>query len=286
LVEYNDFNGVWSHRTKDGHGLGIQNTSNSYFGENEFRYNWTGPCLWTGGPGLRSDNNIFARNFVHHNQKAGIIFGGEGQDNTAGNIFCFNIISDNGTAAGWNGGFRINRSQSGRNEFSNNTLARNDINFYLYSLTDYAVIQKNISYAPRSYHVLIGGALNHNVFEDNLYYPDSAGLFGMASAQKLNFATWRTKTLQDAGSLVGDPLFSNASLSSPEHFRPAENSPALRVSKKTRLPLAPKWIKKIGGPALSPEIKTKGPTDYLGIDYLGKPVGSIFLMGAIRGPGS
>jgi hypothetical protein len=279
LVEYNDFEEVW---TKiDGHGLGIQNTSGSYFGENEFRYNRTGPCLWT-APNRRSDNNVFARNFVHHNQKFGMNQGGEGKNNATGNIWCFNIISDNGTDKGLNGGFRINRCQSGKNEFFNNTLARNDVNFYLYSLTDYAIIKQNISYSPKSYHVLIEGGLDHNVFTDNLYYPDGTGLFGIGTARKLNFAAWRTKTRQERGSLVCDPGFSNPNLNLPEHFRPVRTSPALSAPKKSLMPPEPTWVKS-GGADLHSETQIQRPDEYLGLEYFGQHLGSKSFIGASSG---
>ena len=290
LVEYNDFNEVWRHQTKDGHGLGVQNTSGSYFGENEIRYNNTGAAFWTQAT-RRSDYNILARNFVHYNQHYGIAFGGEGRDNMSGNIISFNIISGNGSIAsninvydeGFNGGLRINRSQSLRNEFRNNTLARNDVNIYLFSLTDYAVIKNNISFSPKSFHVLIKGGLEHNEFADNLYYPDGLGLFGMGKERRLDFLTWRTKTSQDKGSLVADPLFTNASLSSPEDFRPVGMSPAFRASRTSHLPPAPKWLP--ASPGAADRSSIKRPDEYLGVDFFGRSLGSGSFMGAIRGPG-
>lgn len=283
LVEYNDFQEVWG--KTDGHGLGVQNTSNSYFAENEFRYNRTGPCFWT-APDRRSDHNVFTRNFVHHNQKYGVVFGGEGHDNMAGNSICFNIITDNGTEAGMKyGGLRINRRQSDRNEFTNNTLARNDINIFLNTLSDYAVIKRNISYNPKFYHVLIeDNQPKQYVFEENLYYPDGAGFFGVGT-KRMNFPAWRTKIGQEAGSLVQNPLFISASPSSPADFTPAESSLTLRPSKVRQLPPPPKWVKIVGGSARSPEMKFKGPTKskYLEVDYFGKSLGSEPFFGAIKG---
>ena len=290
LVEYNDFEEVWRHTTKDGHGLGVQNTSGSYFGENEFRYNHTGPCFWTQAE-RRSDNNIMARNFIHHNQKSGVAFGGEGRDNMAGNLICFNIISDNGYITsgntydkGFNGGLRINRSQVVRNIFHHNTLASNDVNIFLHALTDYAVIRNNISYSPKSYHVLIKGAFDHNEFANNLYYPDGPGLFGVGKDKRLDFRTWKTKTGQDKGSIVADPLFKNASLKLPDDFRPADGSPAFQAFRAKRLPPAPKWVRQFGRPASEPS-QIKRPDKYLGVDYFGKPLGSQPFKGAIKGPG-
>jgi hypothetical protein len=287
LVEYNDFNEVWRHTTKDGHGLGVQNTSGSYFGENEFRYNHTGPCFWTQAE-RRSDNNILTRNFIHHNKRSGVAFGGEGRDNMAGNTISFNIISDNGILRsgnvyddGFNGGLRINRSQSIRNEFRNNTLARNDVNIYLFSLTDYAVIKNNISFSPKYFHVLIKGGLEHNEFADNLYYPDGLGLFGMGKERRLDFLTWRTKTGQDKGSLVADPLLTNDSLGSPEDFRPLRMSPAFRASRTSHLPPAPKWLP--ASPGAADRSSIKRPDEYLGVDFFGQALGSQPFIGAIQG---
>ena len=260
LIEYNDYRGVWGHQTKDGHGIGIQNTSGSHFVGNEIRYNRTGPTLWT-ATDRRSDNNVFARNFVHHNQRFGMAQGGEGRDNAAGNIWAFNIISDNGT--GFDGGFRINRSQRGANLFVNNTLARNDIDFYLYSLTDFAVIKRNISYNPVKFHVLIEGVPGRNLLAQNLYYPDRAGLFGVGTQRTLDLAHWQYLTGLDRDCLVGDPLFLDAALLSPQQFIPAQASPALQ-----------------GAWPLLPELKSLGAGDYFGHPL----VDTASFLGAIKGP--
>lgn len=274
LIEYNDFNHIWKHVTPDGHGLAIQCCSGSYFGLNEIRYNRTGPAIWT-QVDRRSDNNVIARNFIHHNQKFGVNLGGEGQDNNAGNVFAYNIISDNGTDEGLDGGFRINRKQSGKNFFNHNTLVRNDVNIYLYSLTDFAIIYKNISFAPKYYHALIEGSLNNNFFAENLYFPDGPNLFGLGSSRSLDFAAWRTKTNLEKGSVVGDPLFSDPALSLPEHFTPSAASPVeLKLT-------GPTTVRVIGVPYTAVVSAPNPPAEY-NVDFFGQPPGTTPFIGAVK----
>lgn len=276
IVEFNDFNEVWKHKTLDGHGLGVQNTSNSYFGRNEFRYNNTGPIIWTSND-RRSDNNVIARNYSHHNQKFGMAQTGEGQDNSSGNKWAYNIITDNGSKDGLDGGFRINRSNRGKNFFVHNTLARNDVNIYLYSLTDYAVISKNISFSPQLFHVLLEVPLSKNVFTENLYFPDGIGLFGLQLQRNLNFAGWQAKTGVEKGSSVGNPLFADASLSRPEHYTPASTSPVwIRL-------VAPSSARAKVGPFSATSLIPELPTEY-NVDYFGRALGNSPFIGAIQGP--
>ncbi len=275
VVEYNDFNEVWKHKTLDGHGLGVQNTSNSYFGKNEFRYNNTGPIIWT-SLDRRSDNNIIARNYSHHNQKFGMALTGEGQDNSSNNRWIYNIITDNGSRDGFDGGLRINRSNRGKNFFIHNTLARNDVNIYLYSLTDYAIISKNISFSPLSFHVLLEVPLSQNIFAENLYFPDGTGLFGIQLLRTLNFAGWRAQTGGEKGSSVGDPLFADTSLTRPEHFVPSPASPAwIKL-------LPPVGARPKSGPFSVTTLEPDLPLEY-NVDYFGQTPGNAPFRGAIQG---
>lgn len=232
-VTHTNYQNVWGHSTKDGHALGIQNSSFCRFEGNTITDNYSGIALWTAA-NYESHNNIFTRNYIARSLLYGIVHGADGANNSFHNTFSFNIIIDCGHSAGHWGGLRINRSQSKGNKYYNNTLYNNDINIYLYSLPDYHVIKNNISMSPQKYHVWVDdSAGTHNVIDNNCYYSIRNNFFHFRSPQNLPFAAWQKKSQQDASSILTDPFLKSSAPVSENDFRLSENSPCRGRARNT-----------------------------------------------------
>jgi len=219
---------VWGHYSKDGHAIGIQNTNNVTFSHNTIADNYSGIALWTHAE-VRSDNNRFYGNYISDNQRFGIAHAGPGENNTTGNFYAFNIITNNGSWEGPDGGLRINRKNEPPNYFVNNTLYGNDINIYLNSLADKTLIYNNISCCPKQEHVAIAERLRSNTLSRNLYYPD--GHYFRIVDKSYTFQEWKRKTGYDGDSLLADPMFVGAEFNNPEDFKLKPASPAIGKGK-------------------------------------------------------
>jgi hypothetical protein len=255
-ISYSNYNNVWHHRTKDGHAIGLQHINDSVIKGNEISYNYTGISLWS-TPYVGANRNVFLYNFVHNNQRSGMCQGGEGSNSSTGNIWAYNVVAYNGYLPGDDGGFRINRDQLPSNVFIQNTLVGNDINIYLYSLTNNALLERNISYMPVLKHIKIEGIIGNNQFNNNLYYPDSENIFAVNKYKSLNFFKWKEITKEDRQSVCDNPLF-------------IKNIP---LNKEDYQPIAVSPVKGKGG---------KRKSDNLMIDFLNNPVPITSSIGAIE----
>ncbi|MBP7230652.1 MAG: right-handed parallel beta-helix repeat-containing protein [Syntrophaceae bacterium] len=236
-ITHTNFRNVWEHSTKDGHAIGIQNSSFCRFEGNTITDNYSGIALWT-AESFISQGNIFTRNFVARNQLYGIVNGADGRDNSFHNTFSFNIITENGWQTGNWGGLRINKPQTKGNYYYNNTLYNNDINIYLYSSPDFHVIKNNISLHPRKYHVWLDkSAGTHNIIDNNCYFSDENNLFLFRSSKDISFATWVSLSRSDQSSIFSDPLLKSSRPVDKKDFRLAEKSPCTSRAAKDHFDL-------------------------------------------------
>ena len=201
--------------------IGLQNINNSTISRNIITGGAVdgGIVVWTAETSTSNDNEI-KRNYLKDLDGAGVIPGGAYTNNTTNNTVAYNIIVDCGQGSSPPyGGLRLNRSQSPSNKIYNNVLVGNDINLYLYSLTDYYIIKNNISYNPVNYHVRRDGEIGNNILDYNCYYPDTGTKFQLDGSD-YDFSGWKTQTGQDAHSISQDPLFVDADYND-FHLQPA-----------------------------------------------------------------
>jgi parallel beta-helix repeat protein len=226
-IGYTNFEKTWRHKTKDGHAIGIQNSSYLRIERNNLYFNYTGICLWTASNRF-SNNNIFARNCIANSHLYGVVQGGDGVDNSGHNVWAYNIIINNGHWPGNWGGLRINRCQSQANYFLNNTLYNNDINIYLYSFPNFHVVKNNLSLTPVNYHVLVDSTAGHmNVLNNNCYYSNLTNEFGFRSSSKLSFEGWKRMTGHDTKSILTDPILVSDAPQNPDDFFLKNESPCI-----------------------------------------------------------
>jgi hypothetical protein len=227
-IAYTNHENAWEHATKDGHAIGIQNSSFCRIEGNTITANYSGIALWTSDL-YQSQGNVVTRNYVTDNHLYGIVHGANGKNNSWGHVFSFNIIANNGHWPGQWGGLRVNRVQEKGNRYFNNTLYNNDINIYLYSFPDHHVIRSNVSLDPVRYHVwLDNSAGKHNVLDNNCYFSKKTDTFYARVQGGVSFAQWKSRTGQDRAS-----VFSSAGLPvrhprRPEHYCLGEWSPCNR----------------------------------------------------------
>ena len=203
-ITHTNFKGIWGHNTKDGHGIGIQNSSECVIEQNYLRYNYSGVALWTADK-FRSDGNKILSNVIADSWLYGLAQGGDGANNSADNLWAGNVVVNNGLSPGQWGGLRINRQQFGGDEFANNTLCGNDINIYLYSYPDYHLVVGNSSEFPRKYHVYYSEAAGpHNVIDGNRYYGSAIDetFFIFREGKGLTFLEWKSLSKQDRSSTL------------------------------------------------------------------------------------
>jgi parallel beta-helix repeat protein len=209
-IIYTNYQNFWGHNTKDGHAIGMQNSSFCRIEGNTITDNYTGIALWTSEKFL-SQGNVVTRNFVVNNHQYGIVHGANGRDNSYDNIWSYNIIAYNGKWPGKWGGLRINRIQTRGNRYVNNTLVGNDINIYLYSFPDSHVLEHNLSINPVNYHVWLDESSGrNNVLNNNCYFSKGENLFLARSFKRLSFSGWKERTGQDKSSFLVDPLMKSS----------------------------------------------------------------------------
>jgi parallel beta-helix repeat protein len=224
-ITHTNYENAWGHTTKDGHAIGIQNSSSCRIEGNRITDNYSGIALWT-AESYESRNNIFTRNFVARSHLYGIAHGSDGKNNSYNNTWSFNIIVDNGNCPGNWGGLRINRCQEKGNYYYNNTLYNNDINIYLFSFPDYHVIKNNISLNPRKFHIWLDrSAGRNNVIDTNCYYSEKNNLFYARSTESTAFNEWKKRSGQDAHSFFLNPLLKSEKPNSDDEFCLKDSSP-------------------------------------------------------------
>ncbi len=229
-IAYNDFGEKLSHLTKDGHAIGIQNSNYITISGNKIHHNYSGIALWT-APKYYSNNNKIIQNFIYKNQFFGISQGGEGSNNSYNNIWGWNIIVENGMLPDkMSGGMRINRNNY--NLFIYNTLYKNDVNIFLYSLTNQQVIQYNISVDPIKYHIIIEpSAGEKNLIDKNIYYSEKIAKFYYKNKVARNINSWQKISHYDLNSSYGDPKFEKkSSPDNPIYYKLKSNSPYININ--------------------------------------------------------
>jgi len=242
IITYTNHKNIWGHNTKDGHAIGIQNSSFCRIEGNRVTDNYSGIALWT-SEAYESRSNIFTRNFVARNHLYGIVHGANGQNNSHNNTFSFNIIVDNGHWPGKWGGLRINRRQESGNYYYNNTLSNNDINIYLYSFPDFHIVKNNISLNPVKYHAwLDDSAGRNNVIDNNCYYPAGTDAFYSKATNETTFMEWKHRTAQDTKSIVSNPLFKMTKPLNPQDFCLTANSPCIGRATREGLDLSKDYL--------------------------------------------
>ncbi|RLI40648.1 hypothetical protein DRO59_08780 [Candidatus Bathyarchaeota archaeon] len=188
--------------------IGLQNLNNSDVTNNHIINGAPdgGIVLWT-NQNSTSNNNLFKGNYLKNLLGFGIAPGGAYANNTTNNTVAYNIIVNCGQGSSPPyGGLRLNRPQYPSNKIYNNVLVGNDINIYLYSLTDDYIIKNNISFNPVNYHVRRDGEIGNNVLDYNCYYPDGSSKF-LLDGSNYSFSDWKTQTGQDSHSKCLDPSF-------------------------------------------------------------------------------
>ena len=192
--------------------IGLQNLNNSDVTNNHIINGAPdgGIVLWT-NQNSTSNNNLFKGNYLKNLLGFGIAPGGAYANNTTNNTVAYNIIVNCGQGSSPPyGGLRLNRPQYPSNKIYNNVLVGNDINIYLYSLTDDYIIKNNISFNPVNYHVRRDGEISNNILDYNDYYPTTGAKFRLDKID-YNFANWKSRSSQDVHSIDQDPLFIDAS---------------------------------------------------------------------------
>jgi|GEM_PF-4580568 len=239
-IAYTNYENVWGHTTKDGHAIGIQNSSSCLIEGNTITANYSGIALWTADL-YSSRDNVVTRNYVVDNHLYGIVHGANGKNNSWGHVFSFNIIANNGHWPGQWGGLRINRVQEKGNRYFNNTLYNNDINIYLYSLPDCHVIRNNVSLEPVRYHVwLDNSAGKNNVIDNNCYFSKKTDGFHARVQSGLSFAQWKAGTGYDRASVFSSAALPVGHPRRPEDFCLGEKSPCNEKTKKEKASVPPK----------------------------------------------
>ena len=227
VVKFNNHNNSWGHNTKDGHAIGMQNSSFCRIEGNILTDNFSGIALWTADI-YESRNNVITRNFIARNHLYGLAHGANGKNNSYNNIFSYNIIVGNGHWYGKWGGLRINRRQESGNYYYNNTLSDNDINIYLYSFPDFHIIKNNISLNPINFHVWLDDSAGlNNLIDNNCYYPAVDNSFYSKFTEDADFIDWQKRARQDSHSIVLNPLIKLAKPVNPKDFCLTVNSPCI-----------------------------------------------------------
>jgi parallel beta-helix repeat protein len=237
VITYTNYRNVWGHDTKDGHAVGIQNSSFCKIESNKITDNYSGIALWTAESYI-SEGNKFTRNFIARNHLYGIGHGANGHNNSYNNTFSFNIIVDNGYWPGKWGGLRINRRQERKNYYYNNTLYNNDINIYLYSYPDFHVIKNNISLNPSKYHVWLDDSAGpNNILNNNCYYSEQNGYFHARANRDISFTEWKRLTRQDTESTFENPILKSTKPRDADDYCLMKNSPCIGRAEQKGLDL-------------------------------------------------
>lgn len=240
VITHTNHENAWGHATKDGHAVGIQNSSFCRVEGNTITANYSGIALWTADLYLSRDN-VVTRNYVADNHLYGIVHGANGKNNSWGHIFSFNIIAGNGHWPGQWGGLRINRVQEKGNRYFNNTLYNNDINIYLYSFPDHHVIRNNVSLEPVRYHVWLDNSAGRlNVMDNNCYLSRKTDAFHARVQGGISFAQWKARTGQDRASIFSTSILPARHPRRPEDFCLARKSPCSQKTVNERSPVPAK----------------------------------------------
>ncbi len=249
-IAYNNYQNKQSHLTSDGHAIGVQNSDKFSISGNYIHHNYSGIALWT-AQNYVSNDNIIMKNFIYSNELYGICQGGEGANNSSHNIWARNIIVNNGNyTEKMSGGMRINRNNN--NFFIYNTLVGNDINIYLYSVTDNQVVKYNISADPTRYHVCIAdSAGRRNIFDTNLYYSHDVAKFKYREDILTSFGEWQRVSSFDSNAKYADPKFvAETSKDNVNFYKLTQNSTCIDAGENVSI--------SIGG-------------DFFGRECIGKP---------------
>jgi Right handed beta helix region len=210
--------------------------------------------------GLFTENVVVRNNVLHHNERAGLVFGGF--ESAAGRTrdceFRGNTLYANNTVG-----------ESGQGTyFAGGGVAEIWVQF-----SEHNTVEGNAVYAGPE-NVFVGsydpGSSIDNTFDYNLYWSAGgveAGEFSNNGTSFDGFADWQSGSGQDAASLAADPLFADAAAAD---FHLAPESPAVDAGNPAYLPA-------VGETDLDGQARLAGAAVDVGADELG--AGTIFADG-------
>lgn len=228
IISNNTFSymNYYEYNNKDGHAIGIQNSSNNVIEKNYAEYSRAAIAIYA-EVGKISSNNLIRYNTVANCKKDfsstfmghGIGLGGDADNTVVGNKIYYNIIYKT------NRGIKLKYAATPGNDIYNNTIYMCDYGIQLSNGADNNNIINNIISNSTYYHIFSEHSNNgvKNTIDHNLYFPDGVR-FMDRSIVKYSFGEWRNTTSHDIHSVAADPRFldSNSFTLRPES--PAINS--------------------------------------------------------------